>query len=242
MTPILFYGVPSGCSFGSIVALEWLGQPYRLCRIDMPDVVTSEAFRRINPVGETPALATESGAIVTESMAILNWIGARGMEHGLGFAQGTEAFDRLNRMLGYLNTTFFGAFAPLWHLYEHASDDTAKAVLREYGAVKVRKAHEQLDAMLGDGQWLLGDRPSVADAYFAGIARWTDYHGVVSRSDYRNLDRLYRKLQADPAVRFAHGGEAGEPVRSAAGLVDQIGLDEAWLEIAAAQRERLTRA
>ncbi|GMU06544.1 hypothetical protein [Corallococcus caeni] len=26
--PILFYGVPSGCSFGSIVALEWLGRPY----------------------------------------------------------------------------------------------------------------------------------------------------------------------------------------------------------------------
>ena len=39
MTPILFYGVPSGCSFGSIVALEWLRQPYHLCRIDMPGQV-----------------------------------------------------------------------------------------------------------------------------------------------------------------------------------------------------------
>ena len=33
--PILYYGVPSGCSFGSIVALEWLGQPYALSRIEM---------------------------------------------------------------------------------------------------------------------------------------------------------------------------------------------------------------
>ncbi|MCR7705994.1 glutathione S-transferase, partial [Pseudomonas aeruginosa] len=35
MEPVLFYGVPHGCSFGSIVALEWLGRPYRLCRIEM---------------------------------------------------------------------------------------------------------------------------------------------------------------------------------------------------------------
>jgi glutathione S-transferase len=35
MQPVLFYGVPQGSSFGSIVALEWLEQPYQLCRIEM---------------------------------------------------------------------------------------------------------------------------------------------------------------------------------------------------------------
>jgi glutathione S-transferase len=35
MQRVLFYGVPQGSSFGSIVALEWLGQPYQLCRIEM---------------------------------------------------------------------------------------------------------------------------------------------------------------------------------------------------------------
>lgn len=235
MTPTLFYGVPSGCSFGSIVALEWLGQPYRLCRIEMPEVVTSDAFRRINPVGETPALATQSGAIIVESMAIQNWIAARGIEASLGFRQGTPAFDRLNQMLGYLNTTFFSSFAPLWHLYEHASDDTTKAVLREYGMQKVRVAHEKLDALLGDRPWLLGERRTVADAYFAGIARWTDYHRVDVRADYPHVERLYRQLQDDPAVRLAHAIEAGEPVQSAGGLQGEIGLDQAWSEILASR-------
>jgi len=239
MTPILFYGVPSGCSFGSIVALEWLGRPYRLSRIEMPEVVTSEAFRRINPVGETPALATDGGAIVTESMAIMNWIGARGIEGALGFAQGTPEFDRLNQMLAYLNTTFFNAFVPLWHLYEHASDDTTKAVLREFGRVKVEKAHAQLDAMLGDRRWLLGERRTVADAYFAGIARWTDYHGVVNRADYPNLDRLYRQLQDDPAVRFAHAIEAQAEVKSAGGFAGHVELEQAWAETLAAREQRL---
>jgi glutathione S-transferase len=128
MTPILFYGVPSGCSFGSIVALEWLGAPYRLCRIQMPEVVSGDDFRRINPVGETPALMTASGEVVAESMAILNHIGARGFERVLVFAQGTAGFDRLNRMLAYLNTSFFGAYAPLWHALEHGAEGEGRRV------------------------------------------------------------------------------------------------------------------
>ena len=110
MHPILCYGVPSGCSFGSIVALEWLGQPYRLCRIDMPNEVTGDAYRRINPIGETPSLLDGDGQVISESLAILNHLGARGIDRGLGFAQGTRDFDRLNQLLAYLNTSFFGDY------------------------------------------------------------------------------------------------------------------------------------
>src|SRR3546814_4878622 len=80
MEPILFYGVPSGCSFCSIVAVEWLGKPYRLCRIEMPEIVKSESYLRINPVGETPALMTADGRVLAESMAILNHLGPDGIE------------------------------------------------------------------------------------------------------------------------------------------------------------------
>lgn len=73
----LFYGVPSGCSFGSIVALEWSGLPYQLCRIEMPAQCNTEEYRQINPVGETPALLYDNGKVLTESMAILNHIMAK---------------------------------------------------------------------------------------------------------------------------------------------------------------------
>ena len=42
------------------MALEWLGRPYMLCRIAMPEVVSGDDYRRINPVGETPSLMTAS--------------------------------------------------------------------------------------------------------------------------------------------------------------------------------------
>lgn len=227
MSAILYYGVPSGCSFGSIVALEWSGLPYRLARVDMPQMIHTPAYRAINPVGETPALLTARGDALAESLAILNHIGAQAIASGIAFAQGTREFDELNRMLAFLNTTFFNAFAPLWHLLEHESDEHEKLALTTYGRGKVERAHAQLERMLGDKPWLLGEHRTLADAYFIGIARWTKYHAVVDRRDYPNLQRLYDKLEADPAVIFAHAIEQQTVAVSAGGFAGEIGLEEA---------------
>lgn len=226
MVQTLMYGVPSGCSFGSIVALEWLGEPYCLCRIEMPADVQSEAYRRINPVGETPTLVTATGERISESMAILNHLGARGISKGLSFAQGSPEFDRFNKLLAFLNTSFFTAFGPLWYVFEHGLEGSEKDALRAYGAAKVTKAHADLEAVLGDKDWLLGDQRTLADAYFAGIARWSKYHDVVDRRDYPGLQRLFEKLEADPAVRFAHAIERGDSAVSSGGFRGEVTLDE----------------
>ena len=226
MFQTLMYGIPSGCSFGSIVALEWLGEPYRLCRIEMPAVVQSEAYRQINPAGETPTLVTATGERISESMAILHHLGARGIGKGLSFAQGTPEFDRFNQVLAFLNTSFFTAFGPLWYALEHAVEGPEKDALRAFGAAKVTKAHADLERILGDKEWLLGDRRTSADAYFAGIARWTKYHDVVDRRDYPGLQRLFEKLEADPAVRFAHAIERGENAIGGGAFLGEVTLDD----------------
>ncbi len=181
MSPILFYGVPEGCSFGSIVALEWSGLPYRLCRVEMPEMVSSEDYIRINKVGETPSLLLADGRTISESMAILHHIGARAIGGGLGFAQGSEDFDRLNQMLAFLNTSFFKAFGPLWYAFEHPLEPQQKQALTAYGIAAVEKAHQTLERLLDGREWLLANGPSLADAYFVGIARWNDFHKVVDR-------------------------------------------------------------
>ncbi len=151
MEPVLFYGVPQGCSFGSIVALEWLGQPYRLCRINMPEDMQGELYARINPVRETPALLLENGTTLSESAAILQHLAARGLQRGLGFPQGTPEHDRLNQVLSFLNTSFFSAFSPLWTAFEMAEDPPVQAMLRTLGREQVAKAHAHLEAMLAAG-------------------------------------------------------------------------------------------
>jgi glutathione S-transferase len=233
MHPILFYGVPEGCSFGSIVALEWTGRPYRLCRIQMPEVVSGEAYRRINSVGETPSLMTEGGAVISESLAIMNHIGARALDSGLAFPQGSREFDRLNAMLAFLNTSFFNAFSPLWYALEHGSEGAEKAALTAYGQALAAKTHAQLEALLGGRDWLLGRR-TLADAYFFGIARWADFHQAVDRRDYPGLHRLFETLKDDAGVRFALAIEHEEAAQSSGGFAGHVSLEEALAMVKAA--------
>jgi glutathione S-transferase len=231
MSPIFFYGVPEGCSFGSIVALEWSGAKYRLCRVEMPEVVSSEEFKRINPIGETPSLMLRDGRIVSESMAILHHIAAKTRSKGFGFEPGTPDDDRLHQMLAFLNTSFFNAFGPLWYAFEHELGPEAKQALRDYGIAKVEKAHAHLETLLGGKQWLLGDKRSLADAYFIGIARWNDFHQVVDRKQFPALNSLYERMLDDPAVRFAHAIEHEEPAVSAGGFEGHVRLEDVLVQM-----------
>jgi glutathione S-transferase len=230
----LFYGVPEGCSFGSIVALEWSGAKYNLCRVQMPEVVSSADFKRINPVGETPTLMLPDGRMLSESMAILGHIATKTINKGLGFEPGSPQDDRLKQMLAFLNTGFFSGFGALWYAFEHDLTDEAKAALRDYGIAKVERAHADLETLLGGKEWLIGDRRSLADAYFMGIARWNDFHKVVDRRRYPALNSLYQRMLEDPAVRFAHAIEHEEPAVSAGGFQGHVSLDEVLGEISKA--------
>lgn len=218
--------MPEGCSLGSIIAFEWIGQPYRLCRIEMPGVVSGSTYRRINPVGETPSLMTARGDVISESVAIFNHIAAGALDSGLAFFQGSRDFDRLNAMLAFLNTTFFESFGVLWYLMDHAVDEAQAAVLGAYGREQVAKAHAQLEGLAADGEGLLGRR-TLADAYFFGIARWPDFHKAVDRRDYPRLHRLYEKLKDDPGVRIALAIECGEAAKSRGGFAGHVTLEEA---------------
>ncbi|RKU01909.1 glutathione S-transferase [Burkholderia sp. Nafp2/4-1b] len=229
MSPILLYGIPAGCSFGSIVALEWADQPYRLSRITMPGLVTSDAFVALNPAAETPAFVTANGDVLTESVAILGHIGAHAVDRGLAFRQGCADFDQLNRMLAWLNTTFFSAFGALWYVYEHDTEGAEKGALQAYGRGKVLKAHRHLEALLarGDGPWLLGARRTLADAYFAGIARWADYHAVFERDAFPRIAALRARLADDAGVQFAHAIEENLPLPASRVFEGHVSLDDA---------------
>jgi glutathione S-transferase len=226
MEPILFYGVPAGCSFGAIVALEWSGRPYRLCRIEMPAVVGSPAYRQLNPLAETPTFISETGEVFSQSLAILQHIARSSNDPRMGPAEGTPGFDRLIESLAFLHTSFFGAFSPLWQAFEGAAE-REKDVLRAVGRRKVQKAFDQLARLLDGRAWLAGDGLTVADAYFMGIVRWNDFHKVLERTEHPALEALRARLERDPAVQFAQAIEQGQEAQSVGRYRGHLALAEA---------------
>jgi glutathione S-transferase len=235
MEPILFYGIPHGCSFGSIVALEWLGRPYRLCRIDMLATPKDERYARVNRRHLTPTLLLETGEALGESLAILHNIAARDLGRRLGYLQGTREFDGLNKVLAFLHMELHGAFSPAWTAFKLPEDAaTEKEMLRALARKKAADAYTQLEAMLSGRDWLAGEHRTIADAYLIGIARWgEDLKLFDLKREYPRLDQHLQKLEADQGVIFAHAIEDGKPAVTSGQFLGHVTLDELAPRLAA---------
>ncbi|MBU0823431.1 MAG: glutathione S-transferase family protein, partial [Alphaproteobacteria bacterium] len=211
MEPILIYGFPLGSSMGLVAALEWLGKPYRLCRVDMLGEMREPAYARINARHETPALITDRGQPLTESMAIARWFAAYDDARRISPDPLSPDADRMWQIMAFINTGFTGAFSPLWAALEMEPPRPAlQAALREWGKEAVIERHDKLETMVGGDPYLVGDRPTLADALFIGVARWLDFHEVADPARWPKLAALRGRLEADPAVIYATALESGE--------------------------------
>jgi len=227
MEPILLYGFPLGSSLGLVAALEWLGQPYRLSRVNMLEDMKSATYRRVNDRSETPVLITDDRRVLTETMAIARWLEHRDAERRISFAPGSPEADRMHQLMAFLNTGFTGAFSPLWVALEtEGAAPEYLETLRSYGRAAVANRHAKLEAMIGDSPYLVGDRPTLADAVLVGVARWADFHQAIDVSAFPRLAALRRRLEADPAVRFALALENGEAPVGSGAMQGQIALPD----------------
>ena len=211
MEPILVYGFPLGSSMGLVAALEWLGMPYRLCRVDMLGDMRDPSYARLNARHETPAFVTDEGRVLTETMAIAAWLEARDDKRRISFDPRTAQADRMHQLMAYVNTGFTGSFSPLWAAMEmEPPNPPLQAAMRQWGKPAVIERHDKLEAMVGDSPYLVGDRPTLADGVLIGVARWLEFHEVDRPERWPKLAALRQRLQADPAVIYATAVEDGE--------------------------------
>lgn len=227
MDPILLHGVPAGSSMGLVAALEWLGKPYRLCRVDMLGEMREAAFARVNARHETPVLITDGGLALTETMAIAHWLEARDVERKVSFDPASREADRMHQLMAFVNTGFTGAFGPLWSAWEmEPPEPDYQAALRRYGLEEVRARHNKLEAMIGDDLYLVGERPTLADAVFVGVARWLDIHQIGDASRWPRILKLRKRLESSPAVEFALAIEDGSRPRGSGACLGNVDLKE----------------
>lgn len=215
---------------GLVAALEWLGKPYRLCRVDMLGEMRQAPYKRINRRVETPVLITDRGEILTETMAIAAWLETRDTERRISFDLHSREAELMHQFMAFINTGFTGAFTPLWVALEMEPPNPAlQSALRQYGTDAVIRRHDLLEEMIGVTPFAIGDRPSLADGILVGVARWLEIHDVADPGRWPKLAALRRRLEADPAVVYASGLERGEPAKgngSCRGHVDLATLVE----------------
>jgi glutathione S-transferase len=189
MTMKLYYA-PSACSLASHIALHEAGFSFEHESVDLRTKMTASGadFTAINRKGYVPALILDSGEMVTESIAVLDWIA--GEAPALGF-NGPLERTRILEALTYMSTEIHRSFKPMWH----SGGDDQKAAARASIAKQLQ--------LLADGMhddYLFGNRPSVADCYLFVMLLWSDRFDIAIPA---TLPELRDRMMARPAVRTA---------------------------------------
>jgi glutathione S-transferase len=187
---VKLYYSPLACSLADHIALEEVGASYERERVDLhaKRTASGQDFTEINRKGYVPVLVLDDGEVLTENIALLDWIASG---HPQLMPRGPLGRTRVLEALTYISTEIHRAFKPMWH----PSDEAEKA--------KARETITGLLDLLGDtiaGDYLFGDRPSVADFYLFVMLLWAVHFGVPVPA---SLDALRDRIAARPAVQAA---------------------------------------
>lgn len=187
----LYYS-PGACSLADHIALHEAGLDFEHERVDLKTKRTGHDrdYREINPKGYVPALQLDSGEVLTENVAVLDWIAEQSATLK---PEGPLGRTRQIEMLGYLSGEVHKAFAPLFK----GGSDEEKGRAKEQVAGKLRFLAGRLE-----GDYLLGERPSVADFYLFVMLLWAGKQGIEVPGPLAALrDRLLARDSVREAMR-----------------------------------------
>lgn len=197
------YYKPGACSLASHIALNEANANFTIEKVDTKagKTETGENYADIHPNGYVPALKLDSGDILTEGPAILQYIADRNTAANLAPANGTVERARVNGFLNYVGSELHISFHPFFSGKELDADARAAA---EAG---VARRLNYLDEVLSDGRtFLTGDQFTVADAYLFVVANWTNFVGI-DLKQWPNVAKFAARVAERPAVQKALAAE-----------------------------------
>jgi glutathione S-transferase len=209
MTDTILFYTPGACSLACQVALEWLGQPYRLCRIEK-EIRGGAIYRLVNPRAQVPALRVD-GRILCETNAILTHIADRDPAAQLLPSNGTWERDVANQGLAQLNSGFHPAFWPYFSPQRYVKEESMFESVKAAALDAMGRELALVNGQLSQRTFMLGDTRSVLDAYLQAMARWANKL-VDMPALYPQVWRHQKLMAKDPAVRLGQAIERGETV------------------------------
>ncbi len=195
----LYYS-PGTVAVSVAVGLEEAGLAYEPVRVDFANAAqTKPEYLSINPKGRVPTLVTESGTTLTEVGAILDYIATLAPGKGL-LPDDAEDVAHMRGVMYYLASTMHVAHAhkmrgSRWADQQSSFDDM-KAKVPE--TIRACATYIENNALRGD--FVLGDRISLADPYLFTVCNWLEGDGV-PRADFPKIDGFLNRMEARDSVK-----------------------------------------
>lgn len=188
----LYYS-PGACSLADHIALIESGLKFDTEQVDLKAKRTAdgEDYKAINPKGYVPALELDDGEILTENIAVLSYIS----DVSSGLLPSSEMQRlRVLEMTAFVSTELHKGFKPF---FSPDATDADRSASRNALAGRFTLVAEQL----GDRNFIVGDRLSVADCYLFVMLLWAKTKAQVPLPG--RLDEYFDNLRARPAFTKA---------------------------------------
>ncbi len=195
------YFTPGVCSLASHIIMKELNLPVNLVRVDLANKKTStgEDYLAINKKGYVPALELDDGSILTEGVAILQYLADQKPDAGLAPANGTMERYRLQEWLTFINSEIHKSYSPL---FDKSTPEQTKKTHHE----KLAKRHSFIAEHLDNQEFLLGNNFTVADAYLFTTMTWAGFFNI-DFSKWPSLKAYQERIAAFPSVQAARAAE-----------------------------------
>jgi len=191
------YYAPGGCSISPHIALRETGMPFSLEKVDFKSgkkLADGTSFLKVNPKGYIPALGLPDGQVLTEGVAIVQYIADLKPEACLAPPPGTFDRVRLQEWLNFIATEMHKGLSPL---LAHDANDEYKKAAKEKLASRLAYTAQAI----GSKEYVFGKQFSVADGYLFYVLRaWQRF----AKGDLPDgLTGYYQRLMARPSVKAA---------------------------------------
>ncbi|MDE2401125.1 MAG: glutathione transferase GstA [Burkholderiales bacterium] len=192
----LYYS-PGACSLSPHIVLEETGLTYATEAVDLKTKLTASGanYADLNPKGYVPALLLDSGELLTEGPAIVQYLADLVPAKQLAPANGTVARYQLQSWLAFISTEIHKNFSPFFN-------PTASADMKATARAHLERRLSYTNERLAGQPYLLGEVFSVADAYLFVILNWAPFVQL-DLAPWPSLLAFQARVAARPAVQAA---------------------------------------
>lgn len=191
------YSRPGSGGFVVEAALRLAQQPFTLVNVakEAPD----EAFLKVSPLAQVPALVLPDGRAVTESGALSVLIAERHAQAELAPQPGSPHRADFLRWMFFLSSALYPALLRYFYADRYTSDTGGSTMVQDAAVDETDRGFAIVERALAGKDWLAGDRLSIADVYLLMLAHW---HPVDARPrpEWTNIARLCAALKEHAVI------------------------------------------
>jgi glutathione S-transferase len=205
------YFLPMTCSLAAHIAALEAGLSLNLLRVDRKTKRLDDGrdYAAIAPQASVPVIGLPDGGVLTESVAVLQYIADQAPDKQLAPRWGTVERYQLIEWLNFITSEVHKRH--IWLIFSTKTSDEMKAWSRSHAAPVLDHIARRLERH----DYLVGDRFTVADAYLF----WTLFvapHGGLSLDAYPALRAYVDRIRSRPSVAAALAYEGPLYARDAA--------------------------